>query len=801
MSDKVIVLTDAPTIKSPSLINRKFPYDNFQQHALNCIINGYNILVTAPTACGKTVVAEDAIINCLNKGKTVAYTSPIKALSNQIFKSMTENFKDWNLPYQIGLTTGDVKKNISAPFLIMTTEILCNSLYMFDNSKKNDLDIDFISNLGLVIFDEAHYIKDDNRGSVWESTISLLAPEIQIVLLSATFGEPIQFATWIAKIKNKPVYYIPVTKRVIPLEIYIYQNDECHLIMDKNNNYYAKNYGLQLTQYKIDSNKKYNNVNIALIDNCIKYLDDRLLLPAIFFSFSRKNCEKFALSITQNLVSHEERTEIIHRFDSYLRDNLETYSELAQYQTLRKLVEKGIAFHHSGVLPILKEAIEFLAADGLIKILFATETFAMGFNMPCKVVVLLESNKYTHKGRRNLLYEEVIQMFGRAGRRGLDLFGMGIFLPVYDLPDNLSMQKMLNSSPEPIKSKLLPDYHFVLKLILSNHYNINTYLQSTLYYRDTSETISYYKMNLIKEIDTIVECPVPIDTIEYSALVNYKKIIDIEQNLINNGFALSQKMKKNHQKIKQNTLKIIPNIDTIFHQFKQYLTFIENKNNLEHKITKADSFFDSTVENIIIALKKIKYLDFPDDFPIQKLNKNHVLIKGIMAATINECNPLILTEIITNSILSDLTSPEIAAVLAIFIDDSKNNEQVLLPSLKSSKNVINALGDIEKIIDNFIKFEQTIKLDFYLKNWYKISYDWVDIAFKWASNNTLNETLNNISTYEGNFVKNMLKIINIANDMIELCSMHNYLEIIPQLQEIEPLMKRGIVKTDSLYLQ
>ena len=396
--------------------NFHYELDAFQKEGIYRIYKNENILITAHTGSGKTVLAIYAIAHCLKHNKKVLYTSPTKSLSNQKYAEFTEKFDS------VGIMTGDIKMNPDAQCIIMTTEILRNILYRYNNDIENNhiTSLINIEDVGAVIFDEVHYINDPDRGKVWEETIILLPKDMTLVMLSASIDKPEVFASWIGDIKQKPISLIPTSHRVVPLRhyfwnSYIFDNNgkdelkwELVEILDDKGHF--KNYDIMKKNYKMyDVNK--------LMDKLVDFLLDQNYIPALFFKFSRKKCETICKTLRNNLLTHEEIYEVENTFNYYMKDYKKTYEILPQYQDVYTQLLKGVVYHHSGLIPILKEIIEILYSKGLVKILFATETFAIGVNMPTKTVIFTDLNKYDNKGLRQLRTDEYLQMSGRAGRR------------------------------------------------------------------------------------------------------------------------------------------------------------------------------------------------------------------------------------------------------------------------------------------------------------------------------------------------------------------------------------------------
>ena len=447
-----------------------FELDTFQKQAVIHLEQQDCVFVAAHTSAGKTVVAEYAIALSLKHMTRAIYTSPIKALSNQKYRDLKIKFSD------VGLLTGDIQINPKAACLIMTTEILQSMLY-------NGSDV--IRDLEWVIFDEVHYINNADRGHVWEEVLIMLPSHVNIVLLSATVPNTTEFADWIGRIKKRKIYVISTTKRPVPLEHFLYTGsggktkDERFLIVDSNGTFVKAGYADAMStkkdrekksqqQYgpkkgqRSAGDKQEKHMWIGLID----HLSKRDLLPVVAFTLSKKRCDSNASNLlSQDLTTKNEKGEI----ESFIRrclDRLQgTDKILPQVVHMRELLKNGIGVHHSGILPMLKEVVEMLFAKGLVKVLFATETFAMGVNMPARSVVFDSIRKHDGKKLRELLPSEYIQMAGRAGRRGLDTTGTVIILCKNEVPEMAELHQMMLGKPSKLESQFKLTYSMILNLL------------------------------------------------------------------------------------------------------------------------------------------------------------------------------------------------------------------------------------------------------------------------------------------------------------------------------------------------
>ena len=379
--------------------NYKFTLDPFQSQSVLCIENDQSVLVSAHTSAGKTVVAEYAIALSLKQKQRVIYTTPIKALSNQKYREFYEEFSD------VGLMTGDVTINPSASCLIMTTEILRSMLYRGSEVMRE---------VGWVIFDEIHYMRDKERGVVWEETIILLPDNVHYVFLSATIPNARQFAEWIAHLHKQPCHVVYTDFRPTPLQHYIFPagGDGIHLVVDEHGQFREDNFttAMAVLQNAGDAGKgdqrgKKGGVKGGTegsnIFKIVKMIMERSFAPVIVFSFSKKECEAYALQMAKlDFNTPEEKKLVDEVFSNAMMVLSEEDRSLPQVENVLPLLKRGIGIHHGGLLPILKETIEILFGEGLLKALFATETFAMGLNMPARTVLFTSTQKFDGKDFR-----------------------------------------------------------------------------------------------------------------------------------------------------------------------------------------------------------------------------------------------------------------------------------------------------------------------------------------------------------------------------------------------------------------
>ena len=459
--------------KAPEKPARTWPFtlDPFQQVSIASIERGESVLVSAHTSAGKTVVAEYAIAQSLKNNQRVIYTSPIKALSNQKYREFVAEFGD------VGLMTGDVTINPTATCLVMTTEILRSMLYRGS---------EIMREVAWVVFDEIHYLRDKARGVVWEETIILLPDKVRYVFLSATIPNAMQFAEWITKTHGQPVHVVYTDFRPTPLQHYFFPAgaDGIHLVVDEKGVFREENFNKAMTTI---ADKQGDDPADAMAKRRGKGKDKRLnkggtkgpsdiykivkmimmknYNPVIVFSFSKNQCEAYALQMANLTFNDQSEKDMVEKvFNSALEMLTEEDKQLPQIQNILPLLKRGIGIHHSGLLPILKETIEILFQEGLIKVLFATETFSIGLNMPAKTVVFTSVRKFDGVSQRWVTPSEFVQMSGRAGRRGLDDRGIVIMM-IDEKMEPAIAKEIVRGEQDKLNSAFYLGYNMILNLM------------------------------------------------------------------------------------------------------------------------------------------------------------------------------------------------------------------------------------------------------------------------------------------------------------------------------------------------
>ncbi|VDK33765.1 unnamed protein product [Taenia asiatica] len=499
-----------------------FKLDPFQRQAILCVENDQSVLVSAHTSAGKTVVAEYAIARSLANRQRVIYTTPIKALSNQKFREFLVEFKD------VGLMTGDITISPESTLLIMTTEILRSMLYRGSEVTRE---------LGWVIFDEIHYMRERERGVVWEESIILLPDSVRQVFLSATIPNARQFAEWVVFLHKRPCHVIYTDYRPTPLQHYVFPcgGDGIFLVRE----FLEANFNSALDVVRKAAGNAQSDTamrgrrggSLRAATYCyklVKLVMDQELEPLIVFSFSKKDCEFYASQLSQvDFNGGKDKAAV----DLIVRNALESLSpedqKLPQILSLLPILRRGIGIHHGGLLPILKEIVEILFAEGYLKVLFATETFAMGLNMPARTVLFTATRKFDGQDFRHISPGEYIQMSGRAGRRGKDDRGTVILMLDDTVTPDVAKQLLLGM-PDPLNSAFTLSYNMVLNLLLVEDINPQIMLEKSFFQFQNYASIPALEQK-IASLDTdfrAVDFPEDVDIEQLSNLLQLRQAVE-----------------------------------------------------------------------------------------------------------------------------------------------------------------------------------------------------------------------------------------------------------------------------------
>jgi superfamily II RNA helicase len=726
-----------------------FEFDDFQQEAINHIENGKSVVVCAPTGAGKTVIAEYAVNIALQQNKRVFYTTPLKALSNQKFR----DFQKALGPDKVGLLTGDISINRNAPIVVMTTEVFRNILYgtTLGNVEDN------LNEVLFVILDECHYMNDSERGTVWEESIIYCPHNIQIIALSATIANAEELTGWINSVHND-TKLINSDFRPVPLRHFYFINDQLLPLTAPGGRVNKK-----IKQIKVHKGS-YFRKNKKSPAKLINILQKREMLPAIYFCFSRKRCDGYLeMCSNMNLLSEYETK----RLKKIINDYIEEYPVLAQNRHLQ-YIYSGVASHHAGLLPNWKVLIEKLFQEGLIKVVFATETLAAGINMPARTTIISDISKRSDDGHRTLTSSEFLQMSGRAGRRGMDKIGYVVTAASpYHNPSEVATLAM--SDANPLQSQFTPTYSMVLNLL--QRFKLDEARQLILssfgYYTSSSRMEPLYasKKDIENNIEKVInfKCPYSLsneDLISYHKkkehYVELKKLYNTLKKQAHRAKRYNapevNEYRDKYEDLK-NQLKMVQcyNCDL----YKQHLKSLEvlgryNKrlNSINKVIEIEKDFYWNSFLNLVNLLTEYNYLK--DNVPTEL---------GVCASYFRCENELFLVETINSGILDDLTPAEIAAVFCAMIsEEPRGNGNVLT---YPGKKVRSAINDIYSILKKIFKAQRKHNIDIDLLLNIQLS----GITEVWASGAEWETVTSQTSLDEGDIVRTLKRTLDILRQV------------------------------------
>ena len=794
-----------------------FPFELscFQKYAIEGIKEDKHVLLCVPTGNGKTLPAEFAIQYFVKKGKKVIYTSPIKALSNQKYYDFKEKYPE----ITFGLLTGDIKLNPNADVLIMTAEILQNALYKtfssdFKKSENTMFEMDFENELACVIHDEVHSICLSDRGYVWESIFMLLPPHVQNVMLSATLDVPEYFAKWCEDINsNKEVYLITLNERAVPLNHYSFIT--CNegffkkikdkdlereikevinkpILLKEKNDFQEINYRKITKALKLFSQKDPTTriKRSYVLNQLCKYLVENKMLPCACFILSRKQIEIAAKEITYVLLEDDSKTPYIirNKCEHILREKMTNYKEIIElpdYISLISLLEKGIATHHSGMIPVLKEIVELLFVQGYIKMLFCTETFSCGLNMPIKTTIFTDLHKFDGKDFRMLYGYEYNQASGRAGRRGLDTQGYVIHLNnLFKGEIDFNEYKiMMSGKPQ----KLISNYKITYQLLLSSLHDI---VKKSLFQKEINCELSLQEEEIkVKEVE--------LERIETS-LEYLKTSLNDLSKYIEYQSCIKQLTNKKKKEMERKIIDIKERNKNIGSDLFIYQKLLDLKEEIKYKqeyYSKTKNYLQEKINKTFILLKREKFIE--DD--------NNITTKGIIAKEFKEVPCILFSHLLVNEYINELTINEIGIVLSCFTnihivsEEYKCIKRPEIPKLERIMNVIdyecNRLQNYEN--ENHIETGEV----------YNIQYDLMEYMNGWLNAETLEECkyfLQNLreekGIYLGEFVKAMLKIVAICNEISIICELMNNYELLKKIKILNVQIQKFVVTNQSLYI-
>lgn len=847
-----------------------YPYtlSDFQKYAIQSIVEGNHVLVTAHTGSGKTLPAEFAIQHFHKLGKKTIYTSPIKALSNQKYYEFTQKYPH----ISFGLFTGDIKTNPCADVLIMTTEILMNYLFMGQrqgtegqSSEQSTLSfqIDIERELACVVFDEVHYINDAHRGQVWEQTILMLPRKIQMVMLSATIDAPERFAKWVEdresstngldkwvedresetngldqnvaetngldqKVETdgpaqKIVYLASTSHRQVPLTHYSYittPESTFKSIKDKTVESTIRASTNTLVQLQSDTGifqeqghlkiKKvlsiFEEKNLFakrkhVLNNLTIFLREKEMLPAIAFVFSRKHVELCAREITTPLLEDDSKIPYIVRreCEQIVRKlpNFREYLELPEYVELCSLLEKGIGIHHSGMIPILREIVEIMISKKYIKLLFATESFAIGLDCPIKTAIFVSLTKFDGTNERLLMSHEYTQMAGRAGRRGIDTVGHVVHCNnLFDMPTMTDYKRILGGTPQTLVSKFHIHYSMVLNVFKteSGHESLVNFAKKSMINLELNQAIetSKKKLELLEQKIKSEQMIAATAKTPQDICRKYAELEEIKKTLVN----------KKRRETEKELASIVDQYHNIKTDVTNYFTMEElvSKRNqeLEH-LEYLTEYINDNIGAVCSVLKEYDIIN--DDLTLTQ-------IPGQIAANLAEVHPVIMATLMTRwNNFDDFSPKQLACLFSCFTDVKVDHEQKKSLPITEDAFLKMRVLEMSELFQKFDAMENKRRLQTGLQYEDALMYDLIDEVGTWADLETeaeckwfIQTKIAEKSISIGDYTKAILKIGVITKEFINIAEQMSMVSLQHKLTQIEPMIMKYITMSQSLYV-
>ena len=805
----------------------EFELSDFQKYAIEAIVEGHHVLVTAHTGSGKTLPAEFALNYFVEKKKRLIYTSPIKALSNQKYSEFCRKYPH----ISFGLMTGDIKINPDADVLIMTTEILMNSLFLqtMDQLTNNGLDfnINIQDELAGVVFDEVHYINDVERGQTWEKTILMLPKHVQMIMLSATIDSPESFAQWAQRgDTSKEVYLASTDKRVVPLTHYGYltiNEGAIKLIKDKSIQQDIKKNTHKLIKIQSDKgvfdedgyttlyrmNKLFKERSIFpkkkhVLNNLALFLKNNEMLPAIGFIFSRKMVEICAMDITVSLLEDDSKIPYTVRkeCDQIIRKlpNYKEYLELPEYDQLVSLLEKGVGIHHSGMIPILREIVEIMISKKYIKLLFATESFAIGLDCPIKTAIFTSIHKYDGRNERILMAHEYTQMAGRAGRRGIDKIGNVVHCNnLFSLPSKTEYAKLMNGKPQSLVSKFRISYSLILSLLKSEQTLLDDYMK----FVENSMMSSKIGIELEQSRKSLDEAFASKTRMEEQMKMLKTPDEILEQYMTINSTINGLKNKKRKEAERQ--------LENMRNEYRTLVTDVAYKESFAKLLSDVEKQEEETqyFENYIqMAIKNVCDVLKNEDFICVDENTYALTENGKIASDIAEIHPLIAVTMMKNSNWFDtMSTEEIIGVLAVFTNvNVPKDDRISIPT-SYNNNILKCLEFIQKEYDRFEDIEEVSNIYSGFQYFEALMYDMPDLVNGWCYCNNEQQCKyylqNNVAEKQisaGDFTKALLKISTIVKELAVVAEKMTQIDCLQKLTNVDSKILKYITTAQSLYI-
>jgi superfamily II RNA helicase len=765
-----------------------FKLDNFQKEAIQHLEQQHSVVVCAPTGSGKTIVAEFAALRAISEGKRLFYTTPLKALSNQKYFDLKAVYGESN----VGLLTGDICINRDARIVVMTTEIFRNMLY----GTREEAGL--LNYLGYVVLDECHYMNDSDRGTVWEESIIYCPTSVQLIALSATIANAVELTDWINEVHHD-TRLVWSDFRPVPLRF----------------SYFEQGRLLPLFEAPAKMNRK---LKLKIKGQCdpkgkrfgfrpndlITRMAEKDMLPAIFFTFSRKECDKhLQLTHTLDLLGFQEKREANAIINQYIAQ----HAFLADNAALPAL-RNGFGSHHAGLLPAMKHLVETLFQKGLMKVVFATETLAAGINMPARSTVITKISKRTNDGHRMLTASEFLQMSGRAGRRGMDPVGYVVIVGS-QYEGAREAAQLASSQADPLNSQFTPTYGMVLNLLQQYSLEQAEFLIRQSFGQFTAarriKPIEELFAHQTEKLETLqsFQCPVEYPDSDFSAFLKtrdmyfetrrFTRILD--KQLHEHGTSPDLEKQLEHENLKLKNLKD-GQLSTPCYRctlLRKHQRITDQVVRVQGKLkviqrqlgNETDTYWRQFL-SLYSLLKEAAFLS----------EDNRPTDNGLLTAQLRTENEYAVSVVLTTpNLLEHLTAPQLAGVLSAMLNDSNRDNQYVRAKLSfEAAETINRVETIYKQIERLQK-QHRIETPLALN---PVASSLVEC---WVKGYAWNKLIDITNIGEGDIVRHLRRVADLLRQIVRLSSLPNALMVSARealkLLDREPIKEVGTIEPDE----
>ncbi|MGA1609399.1 MAG: DEAD/DEAH box helicase [Candidatus Nanopelagicaceae bacterium] len=730
-----------------------FDFDEFQKEGCHALERGSSVLIAAPTGSGKTIVGEFAIFKAISEGRKCFYTTPIKALSNQKFNDLVDSYG----PEMVGLLTGDTNVNPDAQIVVMTTEVLRNMIYARSDS---------LATVSYVVMDEVHYLADKFRGAVWEEILIHLDPEVTVISLSATVSNVEEFGEWLEIVRGR-TQVIVSEMRPVPLYQHVLVG---HRLLDlfqeggRINQELLRAERRQLSRSRISRERDSSIVMDK--SELIRKLYREGYLPAIFFIFSRAGCDASASRLVRDgvdLTSQTEKEEI-RRIVSIRTDHLPTEDLNAlNFQQWLIGLERGVASHHAGMLPLFKEITEYLFQEGLLRVVFATETLALGINMPARTVVLEKLIKWNGESHVMITPGEYTQLTGRAGRRGIDVEGNSVIMWTPSL-DATVAASLAGNRTYPLRSSFIPTYNMSANLLdrMSTERAMESLGLSFAQFQADKSLVGIQEQ-IRRNKAALAHEPEGCHMGDFGSYFELRRGIrraereEVKERGQRRHKALEERAERIRElrvEMRRHPCHGCAERESHARLWEKFDRLLSETESLERKVELKRSVIPRTFQRVVDVLRELNYVHG------ERLTESGSRLKRIFAE-----RDLLVSEVIKNGLVSNLTAMEIPGLLSGLLYESRSEDRQL-PRIP--KSISESVREIAAIWGQISSLEATFGLETQSEPDYSMAWS----ISRWASGSSISHVLRESDVTAGDFVRHVKQIIDLLGQLMEADPSH-----------------------------